>query len=115
MLSQCKIAYISVNNYDRLKIIAYWRSALKIHNCTYFCLPISIINENSFSGTLLTLNVSPTDNTVDEPHRTANNASITNGDTGPPSKTDVDQQDTNPGPLCAAPIIQQQNVSQQNY
>ena len=28
---------------------------VKIHDCTYFCLPISIIKENSFSGTLLTL------------------------------------------------------------
>ena len=28
---------------------------VKIHECTYFCLPISIIKENSFSGTLLTL------------------------------------------------------------
>ena len=28
---------------------------VKIHNRTYFCLPISIIKENSFSGTLLTL------------------------------------------------------------
>ena len=29
---------------------------VKIHDCTYFCCPISIIKENSFSGTLLTLN-----------------------------------------------------------
>ena len=45
------------------------------------------------------LNDSTTDNTVDQPPP-ANNAPIsTNGDTGRPSETDVDQQDANPGPI----------------
>ena len=53
-----------------------------------------------------------TDNNVDQPPP-ANDAPITNGDTGPPSKIDVDQQDANSAPHRAAPIIQQQNVPQQ--
>ena len=48
------------------------------------------------------LNDSTTDNTVDQPPP-ANNAPIsTNGDTGRPSETDVDQQDSNPAPSCCS-------------
>ena len=53
-----------------------------------------------------------TDNNVDQPPP-ANDAPITNGDTGPPLEINVNQQDANPAPHLAAPIIQQQNVPQQ--
>ena len=50
MLSTCKIAYISVNNCDRPKILHIQDQRVKIHKCTYFCLLISTIKKKNNFG-----------------------------------------------------------------
>ena len=75
-------------------------------------IDLAISTQKSLGNGGLLNDSDTTDNNVDQPSP-ANDAPITNGDTGPPLEINVDQQDANPAPHLAAPIIQQQNVPQQ--
>ena len=75
-------------------------------------IDLAISTQKSLGNGGLLNDSDTTDNNVDQPPP-ANDAPITNGDTGPPLEIDVDQQDANPAPHLAAPIIQQQIVPQQ--
>ena len=75
-------------------------------------IDLAISTQKSLGNGGLLNDSDTTDNNVDQPPP-ANDAPITNGDTGPPLEINVDHQDTNPAPHLAAPIIQQQNVPQQ--